>query len=366
MSGPKSAQMVLQNPTIDMAVFEVARGGIIREGLGYDRNDVAVVTNVTGDHLGLGGIDTLRQLASVKSVLVDAVPKTGTAVLNADDPLVARMARGAGGRVVYFSMATEKGTEGWDRVDTHCGRGGAAFVLQAGRRRRADRPAPRPAHDAGPLHAPHPRHVRRQGPDERGERAGGGRGRLVGRRPPPRHPAGPADVHDLVLPGARPPQPGRAGGRPPRHRLLPQRRRDAPARRLRAAHGRAGADEGRRADPPRPRRSGSSGSRRPPRRRPARLRRTSPRAPSTRSIVREDRNLRGRKPGESAENVIRGVRDARSPGRRGHLEGREDPRRDGGGPDGDPARGAGRPGRLLRRRRGGGLPARQRAARRAG
>ena len=130
MSGPKSAQMVLQNPTVDMAVFEVARGGIIREGLGYDRNDVAVVTNVTGDHLGLGGIDTIRQLASVKSVVVDAVPKTGTAVLNADDPLVARMARQSEGRVVLFSMATEKGSDGWDRVDTHCGRGGAAFVLQ--------------------------------------------------------------------------------------------------------------------------------------------------------------------------------------------------------------------------------------------
>jgi cyanophycin synthetase len=132
MSGPKSAQMVLQNPTVDMAVFEVARGGIVREGLGYDRNDVAVVTNVTGDHLGIGGIDTIRQLASVKSVLVDAVPKTGSAVLNADDPLVARMARAAEGRVVYFSMATEKGSEGWDRVDSHCGRGGAAFVIQPG------------------------------------------------------------------------------------------------------------------------------------------------------------------------------------------------------------------------------------------
>jgi cyanophycin synthetase len=130
MSGPKSAQMVLQNPTIDMAVFEVARGGIVREGLGYDRNDVAVVTNVTGDHLGLGGIDTIRQLASVKSVLVDAVPKTGTAVLNADDPHVAKMARACEGRVVYFSTATEKGSDGWDRVDSHCGRGGAAFVLQ--------------------------------------------------------------------------------------------------------------------------------------------------------------------------------------------------------------------------------------------
>ena len=55
-SGPKSASMVLQNPTVDFAVFEVARGGILREGLGYQRNDVAVVLNVTGDHLGLGGI----------------------------------------------------------------------------------------------------------------------------------------------------------------------------------------------------------------------------------------------------------------------------------------------------------------------
>ena len=68
MSGPKSAQMVLQNPTVDTAVFEVARGGILREGLGYDRNDVAVVTNVTGDHLGIGGIDSIGQLANVKGV----------------------------------------------------------------------------------------------------------------------------------------------------------------------------------------------------------------------------------------------------------------------------------------------------------
>ena len=85
MSGPKSAQMVLQNPTVDTAVFEVARGGILREGLGYDRNDVAVVTNVTGDHLGLGGIDSIGQLANVKGVVVEAVPRSGTAVLNADD-----------------------------------------------------------------------------------------------------------------------------------------------------------------------------------------------------------------------------------------------------------------------------------------
>ena len=130
MSGPKSAQMVLQNPTVDTAVFEVARGGILREGLGYDRNDVAVVTNVTGDHLGLGGIDTLGQLANVKGVLVEAVPRSGAAVLNADDSLVYRMGRHCAGKVVLFSMAKEKGEDGFDRVDGHTSRGNAAFCLE--------------------------------------------------------------------------------------------------------------------------------------------------------------------------------------------------------------------------------------------
>jgi cyanophycin synthetase len=130
MSGPRSAQMVLQNPLVDTAVFEVARGGILREGLGYDRNDVAVVTNVTGDHLGLHGIDTLGKLAAVKGVVVDAVPRSGAAVLNADDPLVARMARHCSGRVILFSMQAEPGQDGRERVDSHCGRGGAAMVLQ--------------------------------------------------------------------------------------------------------------------------------------------------------------------------------------------------------------------------------------------
>jgi len=130
MSGPKSAQMVLQNPSVDTAVFEVARGGILREGLGYDRNDVAVVTNVTGDHLGLKGVETMSQLAQVKSVIVEAVPRAGMAVLNADDPHVARMARQSRGSVVYFSMASGRGEEGYDRVDGHCGRGGAAMVVQ--------------------------------------------------------------------------------------------------------------------------------------------------------------------------------------------------------------------------------------------
>ena len=103
--------MVLQNPRVDFAVFEVARGGILREGLGYERNDVAVVLNVQPDHLGLRGIDTVEQLADVKAVLVEAVPRDGHAVLNADDPLVREMRRRCSGQVVWFSM-DEPGSRG--------------------------------------------------------------------------------------------------------------------------------------------------------------------------------------------------------------------------------------------------------------
>jgi cyanophycin synthetase len=127
-SGPKSASMVLQNPTVDFAVFEVARGGILREGLGYQRNDVAVVLNVTGDHLGLGGITSVEQLAHVKRVVVEAVPRDGVAVLNADDPLVADMARHSSGSVIYFSMDPEH-----DRLKFQASRGRRAVTLEQGR-----------------------------------------------------------------------------------------------------------------------------------------------------------------------------------------------------------------------------------------
>ncbi len=128
-SGPKSAQMVLQNPRVDMAVFEVARGGILREGLGYQRNDVAVVLNVTGDHLGLREIDTLEQLAAVKQVPVEAVPRNGYAVLNADDPLVLEMRRQCSGNVILFTMRDKH-----DLVDRWIRRGRKAVVLETGAR----------------------------------------------------------------------------------------------------------------------------------------------------------------------------------------------------------------------------------------
>jgi cyanophycin synthetase len=126
-SGPKSAQMVLQNPRVDMAVFEVARGGILREGLGYGRNEVGVVLNVTGDHLGHREVDTLEQLAAVKQVVVEAVPKTGAAVLNADDPIVLEMRRHCSGQVILFSMKQEH-----ELVDRWVRRGRKAVVLEYG------------------------------------------------------------------------------------------------------------------------------------------------------------------------------------------------------------------------------------------
>ncbi|MDQ2845672.1 MAG: cyanophycin synthetase [Actinomycetota bacterium] len=126
-SGPRSARMVLQNPRVDFAVFEVARGGILREGLGYSRNDVAVVLNVAPDHLGLRGIDTVEQLARVKQVVVEAVPRSGAAVLNADDELVSAMRRACSGEVVWFSIVPNN-----RRISDHCRRGGKAVILEPG------------------------------------------------------------------------------------------------------------------------------------------------------------------------------------------------------------------------------------------
>ncbi|MGB7480901.1 MAG: cyanophycin synthetase [Burkholderiaceae bacterium] len=106
-SGPKSARNVLMHPDVDAAVFETARGGVLREGLGFDRCDVAVVTNIgLGDHLGLSFISTVEDLAVVKRVIVQNVAPTGFAVLNAADPLVASMAKDCPGAVIFF--ATER------------------------------------------------------------------------------------------------------------------------------------------------------------------------------------------------------------------------------------------------------------------
>lgn len=103
-SGPRSARSVLMHPDVDAAVFETARGGILREGLAFDRCNVAIVTNIgMGDHLGLGYISTVEDLAVVKRVIVQHVHPGGTAVLNAADPIVAEMASSCPGSVTYFA-----------------------------------------------------------------------------------------------------------------------------------------------------------------------------------------------------------------------------------------------------------------------
>ena len=105
-SGPKSARNVLANPSVEAAVLETARGGILREGLGFDKCDVAVVTNIAeGDHLGSAGIDTPEQVAKVKRTIVDVVQPSGYAVLNAGDPLCVAMAEKCPGGVIYFAVS---------------------------------------------------------------------------------------------------------------------------------------------------------------------------------------------------------------------------------------------------------------------
>jgi cyanophycin synthetase len=132
MAGPRSAQIVLSLPTVETAVLETARGGIVREGLGYDYNDVAVVTNLSGDHLGLGGIETIEDLAEVKSVIVEAVPRSGTAVLNADDRLVSAMARQCRGKVAYTSTDLDRDGRGRRRVLRHIESGELGGLVECG------------------------------------------------------------------------------------------------------------------------------------------------------------------------------------------------------------------------------------------
>ena len=125
-SGPKSARTVLANPAVEAAVLETARGGILREGLGFDLCDTAVVTNIAdGDHLGLNGIETPEQLARVKRVIVESVSPTGYAVLNADDPLTAAMAEYCPGKALYFSQSPTN-----PLIVTHRAKGGKVVYVR--------------------------------------------------------------------------------------------------------------------------------------------------------------------------------------------------------------------------------------------
>ncbi len=103
-TGPASAEFVLKDPTVNFAVLECARGGLLRAGLGFKKCDVGIVTNVAADHLGLKGIHTIEQLAKVKGVIPETVLPDGYAILNADDDLVYEMRRTVNCNVALFSM----------------------------------------------------------------------------------------------------------------------------------------------------------------------------------------------------------------------------------------------------------------------
>jgi cyanophycin synthetase len=103
-TGPISAEYILKDPTVEFAVLETARGGILRAGLGFSRCDIAIITNIQEDHLGLNDIDTLDDLARVKSVVVRSVKKDGWAILNAEDPYCLKIASELQCNVAYFAM----------------------------------------------------------------------------------------------------------------------------------------------------------------------------------------------------------------------------------------------------------------------
>ncbi len=126
-TGPQSAQVILQDPTVEVAVLETARGGILRSGLAFKDCDISVVLNVAADHLGLGDIETVEDLAHLKSVVVETTRSSGYAVLNADDPLVTAMAQRVKGQVAYFSMNPHN-----EVLRNHTQQGGLAAIYEHG------------------------------------------------------------------------------------------------------------------------------------------------------------------------------------------------------------------------------------------
>lgn len=124
-SGPSSAATVLRDPIVDFAVLECARGGILRSGLGFDKCNISVITNITDDHLGLNDIDTLEQLARVKAVVAQSTFDDGYSILNADDDLVFKMKDKLDCKIALFSM-----DENNIRIKKHCSEGGLAAYIE--------------------------------------------------------------------------------------------------------------------------------------------------------------------------------------------------------------------------------------------
>lgn len=126
-TGPVSAEFVLKDPTVDFAVLECARGGILKAGLGFHNCDIGIVTNVAADHLGLKSINTLEEMARVKAVIPESVLPTGYAILNADDDLVYNMHKGLECNVAYFSLDEHN-----PHILEHTKKGGLAAIVENG------------------------------------------------------------------------------------------------------------------------------------------------------------------------------------------------------------------------------------------
>lgn len=124
-SGPSSAQTVLRDPAVDFAVLECARGGIMRSGLGFDKCNISIVTNISEDHIGLDGLKTLEDLANVKAVVPLTTADDGYAILNADDDLVYNMRRDLDCHIALFSMDANS-----RRIKKHCSNDGLAAVIE--------------------------------------------------------------------------------------------------------------------------------------------------------------------------------------------------------------------------------------------
>lgn len=126
-TGPVSAEAVLLDPTIDFAVLECARGGILRSGLGFDNCDISIVTNVTEDHIGLKDIHSVEDLAKVKCVVARSTFNHGYSILNADDDLVYKMSKQLSCNIALFSIHDTN-----ERVLQHCKNGGMAAIIEKG------------------------------------------------------------------------------------------------------------------------------------------------------------------------------------------------------------------------------------------
>ena len=126
-TGPYSAEFILKDPTVDFAILETARGGILRSGLGFSRCDIGVITNIQEDHLGLNDIDTLEDVARVKSTVVKSVKKDGWAVLNAEDEYCVKVAGELDCKIAYFSL-----DENNPVTKKHCKAGGIAAIYENG------------------------------------------------------------------------------------------------------------------------------------------------------------------------------------------------------------------------------------------